>query len=35
MKFDVSKVYTSVNADEVKVGSNGHAKTNIPQFITQ
>lgn len=24
MKFDVSKVYTSVNADEVKVGSIGY-----------
>lgn len=29
MKFDVSKVYTSVNADEVKIGSIGYFADNL------
>ncbi len=29
MKFDNSKVYTAVNADEVKVGSKGYGANNL------
>lgn len=32
MKFNVDKVYTSVNADKVKIGSKGYF-SNVPKYL--